>query len=78
MDNMDWILFEKRILKDHDNKLAEKRILDNLPNFIKFPLKHSKIGIPFANIICNVNYVEIPKFDGFPACVKPETDMMML
>jgi len=37
------------------------------------PLKQMKLGIPFSNTVCKEELELIKKYDGSPACVKPET-----
>ena len=37
------------------------------------PLKQFKNNIPFHEIKCNVDFQLMQKYDGTPACVKPET-----
>ena len=74
MDNTSCTLYEKRMIKGPDNEIAEKRVLDNLPNFLKSPLKQIKAGVSINKIQCNDNLQLILKTrDNSPACVKPET-----
>jgi hypothetical protein len=42
------------------------------------PLKQMKLGIPFSNIVCNNDLELIKKYDGSPACVKPETKQKLI
>ncbi len=37
-----------------------------------------KLGIPFSNIVCNKDLELIKKYDGSPACVKPETKQKLI
>jgi hypothetical protein len=73
MDTMGCILFEKRMIKGSDNETADKRIIENLPNFLKSPLKQIKAGVTTDEIQCNESLILVTKYDGSPACVKPET-----
>ena len=38
------------------------------------PLKQFKSGVSFGEIQCKENLILVEKYDGFPACVKPETE----
>jgi hypothetical protein len=42
------------------------------------PLKQFKTEIPFDDIECKENLVLVKKYNGFPACVKPETDPKLM
>jgi len=72
-DTIACFIFDTRMIKGPDDVSAEKRVYENLPDFLKSPLKQSEMGIPFENILCNGDYVKVQKYDDSPACVKYET-----
>jgi hypothetical protein len=45
---------------------------------IQPPLKSYKSGIPIDKITCKENLILVTKYDGSPACVKPETKIKLI
>ena len=72
-DSISCLIFDNRMIKGSDDVSAEKRVYENLPDFIKPPLKQFKSGIPVDEIQCNKPLTLVTKNDGFPACVKEQT-----
>jgi len=56
---------------DSKHNLLEK-------NVKAYPLKQSLLGVPVFEIQCKDNLVLIQKYDGSPACVKPETKQKLI
>lgn len=42
------------------------------------PLKQYHVGVPGQNIMCNEDLFLVHKYDGTPACVKPETKQKLI
>ena len=77
-DTISCFIFDNRMIKGSNDVSAEKRVYENLPDFLKPPLKQLKLGVPIDEIQCNEDLVLLQKHDGFPACVKPETKRILI
>ena len=42
-------------------------------SYLFSPLKQSKIGMPYSEIICMDDFILVQKYDDSPACIKPES-----
>ena len=72
-DTISCHIFDNRMIKGPDHVSAEIRVYENLPDFLKPPLKQIKSGIPAYEIQCNNSLVLVTKNNGSPACLKHET-----
>ena len=53
-------------------------VRENCETFKVSPLKQMKLGIHTSNIVCKEDFEFITKYNGSPACVKPETKTKLI
>lgn len=68
----------KKMLRKQIGSVYFEVISDNKDHNIESPLKQIGLGIPISEIKCRNDLVLIQKYDGTPACVKPETKTKLI